>query len=38
MALFPEVVRSLMHRVPFEEAPSVLACKQGIKDAITFTT
>ncbi|MDF0673667.1 MAG: glucose 1-dehydrogenase [Nitrospira sp.] len=38
MALFPEAVRSLMNRVPFEDAPSVLARKQGIKDVISFAT
>src|SRR5262249_40219416 len=34
MGLFPEVVRSLIGRVPFEQAPEVLTRGLGIKDVV----
>jgi len=34
MALFPDAVRSLIARVPFDQAPDVLVRGRGIKDVI----
>lgn len=38
MSLFPDAVRSLIHRVPFEQAPSVLSRGHGLKDVIVVAT
>jgi glucose 1-dehydrogenase len=38
MTLFPEAVRCLVHRVPLERAPEVLAQSVGVKDVVTFCT
>jgi threonine dehydrogenase-like Zn-dependent dehydrogenase len=36
MVLFPDAVRSLLTRSPFEQAPDVLARGRGIKDVIAI--
>jgi threonine dehydrogenase-like Zn-dependent dehydrogenase/kynurenine formamidase len=36
MGLFPEVVRSLIGRIPFDQAPQALKRHLGIKDVITL--
>ena len=36
MVLFPGAVRSLLNRVPIDQAPDVLAHGRGIKDVVTF--
>jgi len=36
MGLFPEVVRSLIGRIPFDQAPEVLRRRLGIKDVVTL--
>jgi hypothetical protein len=36
MGLFPEVVRSLIGRIPFDQAPEALTRGLGIKDVITL--
>jgi len=36
MVLFPDAVRSLIHRSPFEQAPGVLVRGRGIKDVIVL--
>jgi kynurenine formamidase/threonine dehydrogenase-like Zn-dependent dehydrogenase len=36
MGLFPEVVRSLIGRIPFDQAPEVLCRRLGIKDVVTL--
>lgn len=38
MGLFPEAVRSLLDRVPFDEAPDVLAAGRGVKTVVTVAT
>jgi threonine dehydrogenase-like Zn-dependent dehydrogenase len=36
MALFPDAVRSLIRRAPFDDAPDVVTRGRGIKDVITL--
>jgi len=36
MGLFPEVVRSLIGRIPFDQTPEALTHRLGIKDVITL--